>query len=95
MLLSFGFLGPVHWLARFRGNRRRDNNTRDVAAVIIIVLLVVGAARSVPVVSVWPHMLLNETFHIERSTKFMSGHNHSQNGYSYEQKTLSWKLISH
>jgi hypothetical protein len=47
MLLSFGFLGPVHWLARFRGNRRRDSNTRDIAAVIIIVLLVVGAARSV------------------------------------------------
>jgi hypothetical protein len=47
MLLSFGFLGPVHWLARFRGNRRRDSNSRDIAAVIIVVLLVVGAARSV------------------------------------------------
>lgn len=46
MLLSFPLLGPVHWLARYRGNRgRRRENTRDVAAVVIVVLLVVGAAR--------------------------------------------------
>jgi hypothetical protein len=47
MLLSFPLLGPVHWLARYRGNQRgrRRENTRDVAALVIVVLLVVGAAR--------------------------------------------------
>ncbi|KAK0464898.1 uncharacterized protein EV420DRAFT_1511853 [Desarmillaria tabescens] len=46
MLLSVPFLGPVHWLARYRGNRRRNNNSRDITALIIIVLIVVGAARA-------------------------------------------------
>jgi hypothetical protein len=46
MLLSFPLLGPVHWIARYRGNRGRRDNTRDVAAVVIVVLLIVGAARA-------------------------------------------------
>ncbi|KAG7450598.1 uncharacterized protein BT62DRAFT_524586 [Guyanagaster necrorhizus] len=46
MLLSLPFLGPVHWLARYRGNRRRNNDSRDITALIIIVLIVVGAARA-------------------------------------------------
>lgn len=46
MLLSFGALGPVQWIARYRGSRnRRNNNSRDIAALIIISLLLVGAAR--------------------------------------------------
>ena len=47
MLLSLPFLGPVHWLARYRGNRSRRGDTRDVAAMVVIVLLLVGAARCV------------------------------------------------
>lgn len=46
MLLSLPFLGPVHWLARYRGNRSRRGDTRDVAAMVVIVLLLVGAARA-------------------------------------------------
>ena len=44
MLLSAPLLGPVHWLARYRGTRRR-NNSRDVAAIIVVGLLIVGIAR--------------------------------------------------
>ncbi|KAF9270146.1 hypothetical protein L218DRAFT_1071627 [Marasmius fiardii PR-910] len=46
MLLTLPFIGPVHWLARYRGNRRRNNDTRDITAFIIVILLVVGAARA-------------------------------------------------
>ncbi|KAG7099132.1 hypothetical protein E1B28_001004 [Marasmius oreades] len=46
MLLTLPFIGPVHWLARYRGNRRRNNDTRDVTAIILVLLLVVGAARA-------------------------------------------------
>lgn len=46
MLLSLPFLGPVQWIARYRGNRRRGNS-RDMAALIVVLLLVVGAARLV------------------------------------------------
>ncbi|KAI0068444.1 hypothetical protein BV25DRAFT_1911415 [Artomyces pyxidatus] len=46
MLLSLPLLGPVHWIARFRGGRnRRDSRSRDAAAIVIVVLLVVGAVR--------------------------------------------------
>jgi hypothetical protein len=45
MLLSLPFLGPVHWLARYRGNRSRRGDTRDVAAMVVIMLLFVGAVR--------------------------------------------------
>jgi len=46
MLLSLPFLGPVHWLARYRGNRSRRGDTRDAAAMVVVVLLLVGAARA-------------------------------------------------
>ncbi|KAG1864280.1 hypothetical protein DFJ58DRAFT_656280 [Suillus subalutaceus] len=46
MLLSLPFLGPVHWIARFRGNRSRRNNSTDLAAMIILALLLVGIARA-------------------------------------------------
>ncbi|KAK2461980.1 hypothetical protein APHAL10511_006443 [Amanita phalloides] len=45
MLLSAPFLGPIHWLARYRGSRRR-NNSRDIAAIIVVGLLFVGVARA-------------------------------------------------
>jgi len=46
MLLSVGALGPVQWIARYRGSRnRRNNNSRDIAALIIISLLLVGVLR--------------------------------------------------
>ncbi|KAL0951294.1 hypothetical protein HGRIS_008004 [Hohenbuehelia grisea] len=44
MLLSAPFIGPVHWLARYRGSRRRDNS-RDIAAFIIMALLLWGSLR--------------------------------------------------
>ncbi|KAK1233012.1 hypothetical protein PQX77_003814 [Marasmius sp. AFHP31] len=48
MLLTLPFIGPVHWLARYRGNRRRNNNdTRDITALILVLLLALGVARSV------------------------------------------------
>jgi hypothetical protein len=47
MLLSLPFLGPVHWLARYRGNRSRRGDTRDAASMVVIVLLLIGAARHV------------------------------------------------
>jgi len=46
MLLSLPFLGPVHWLARYRGNRSRRGDTRDAASMVVIVLLLIGAARA-------------------------------------------------
>jgi hypothetical protein len=46
MLLTMPFLGPVHWMARYRGNHsRRQQDTRDFAAVVLVALLLVGAAR--------------------------------------------------
>lgn len=47
MLLSLPLLGPVHWIARFRGSRSRRGNSTDVAAMIIVGLLIVGIARHV------------------------------------------------
>lgn len=44
LLLSAPVIGPVHWLARYRGNRRRENS-RDMAALILVGLLSVGALR--------------------------------------------------
>lgn len=55
MFLSLPFLGPLHWLARYRGNRRRNNNSRDITALIIIALIIVGAARLVSISS-FPHL---------------------------------------
>jgi len=46
MLLSLPLLGPVHWIARFRGSRSRRGNSTDVAAMIIVGLLIVGIARA-------------------------------------------------
>ncbi|KAJ8496907.1 hypothetical protein ONZ45_g12258 [Pleurotus djamor] len=45
LLLSAPVIGPVHWLARYRGNRRRENS-RDMAALILVGLLSVGALRA-------------------------------------------------
>ncbi|KAJ6604575.1 hypothetical protein DFH09DRAFT_1123159 [Mycena vulgaris] len=47
MLLSFGFLSPLHMLARYRSSsRRRESSSRDIASLIIIGLVLVGAARA-------------------------------------------------
>ncbi|TFY73689.1 hypothetical protein EWM64_g10323 [Hericium alpestre] len=47
MLLSLPLLGPVHWIARFRGGRsRRSSGSGDAAAIVIVVLLVLGACRA-------------------------------------------------
>lgn len=48
MLVSLPVLAPLQWLARSRGNRRRNNDSaRDIAAFVVVVLIVVGAARCV------------------------------------------------
>lgn len=44
LLLSMPLLGPVHWIARYRGNRRRGDS-KDIAALIVLALLAVGAVR--------------------------------------------------
>ncbi|KAF9455110.1 hypothetical protein P691DRAFT_716330 [Macrolepiota fuliginosa MF-IS2] len=46
MLLSVGYLVPVQWLARYRGNRNRRDNSRDLAALIVVALLVMGTLRA-------------------------------------------------
>lgn len=46
MLLSVP-LGPIHWLTRSRGGRRRNDSRGDMASLIIVVLIIVGAARLV------------------------------------------------
>jgi hypothetical protein len=43
-LMSMPMLGPVQWLARYRGSRRRENS-RDMAALVLVILLIVGALR--------------------------------------------------
>jgi hypothetical protein len=48
MFISAPFLGPLHWLARYRGNRDRRNNSRDIAAILIVLLIVVGIIQYVP-----------------------------------------------
>jgi hypothetical protein len=44
MLFSMPFIGPLQWLARYRGSRRRENS-RDIAALIIMGLLLIGALK--------------------------------------------------
>ncbi|KXN83848.1 E3 ubiquitin-protein ligase MARCH5 [Leucoagaricus sp. SymC.cos] len=46
MLLSVGYLVPVQWLARYRGNRNRRDGSRDLAALIVVALLALGALRA-------------------------------------------------
>jgi len=46
MILSMPFLGPVHWVARYRSSRGRRGSSRDMTAIIVIVLMVIGALRA-------------------------------------------------
>ncbi|KAF8078726.1 hypothetical protein FPV67DRAFT_1466228 [Lyophyllum atratum] len=46
MLLSAPFIGPLQWLARHRGGRRRRDQSRDIAAMVIVALVVLGAVRA-------------------------------------------------
>jgi hypothetical protein len=45
MIFAAPFLGPVQWLARFRGNRRRNRDSKDYTAILIVALLIIGAIR--------------------------------------------------
>jgi len=46
MLFSLPFIGPVHWLARYRGSRNRRGSSRDLAAIVIVGLIIIGALRA-------------------------------------------------
>ncbi|KIL00263.1 hypothetical protein PAXRUDRAFT_821880 [Paxillus rubicundulus Ve08.2h10] len=46
MLLALPNMGPLQWIARWRGNRHRRGNDRDLAAAVIVVFIVIGAART-------------------------------------------------
>ncbi|KAG6381112.1 hypothetical protein JVT61DRAFT_5510 [Boletus reticuloceps] len=46
MILTLPFMGPLQWLARWRGNRTRRGNDRDLAAAVIVIFIVIGAARA-------------------------------------------------
>jgi len=46
MILSMPFLGPVHWIARYRSSRGRRGSSRDMTAIIVIVLMIIGALRA-------------------------------------------------
>ncbi|KAI0033420.1 hypothetical protein K488DRAFT_77912 [Vararia minispora EC-137] len=53
MLFTVG-LGPVQWLARYRGGNRRNrrnNNGTDTATVLLVTLLLIGALRCVGLAS--------------------------------------------
>lgn len=44
MLITAPLIGPVQWIARYRGSRR-NRNSHDIAAVIVVSLLIMGALR--------------------------------------------------
>jgi len=46
MILTLPFMGPLQWIARWRGNRTRRGNDRDLAAAVIIIFIIIGAARA-------------------------------------------------
>jgi len=46
MILALPFMGPLQWIARWRGNRTRRGADRDLAAAVIVVIIVIGVARS-------------------------------------------------
>lgn len=46
MILALPFMGPLQWIARWRGNRSRRGNDRDLAAAVVVIFIVIGAARS-------------------------------------------------
>ncbi|KAG8219745.1 hypothetical protein J3R82DRAFT_716 [Butyriboletus roseoflavus] len=46
MVLTLPFMGPLQWIARWRGNRTRRGNDRDLVAAVIVIFIVIGAARA-------------------------------------------------
>ncbi|KAG9314301.1 hypothetical protein JVU11DRAFT_5090 [Chiua virens] len=46
MILTLPLMGPLQWIARWRGNRTRRGNDRDLAAAVIVIFVVIGAARA-------------------------------------------------
>jgi len=46
MLLALPIMGPLQWIARWRGNRSRRGDDRDLAAAVIVIVVVIGAARA-------------------------------------------------
>jgi len=46
MVLTLPFMGPLQWIARWRGNRTRRGNNTDLAAAVIVIFIVIGVARA-------------------------------------------------
>lgn len=92
MLLSVGALGPVQWIARYRGSRnRRNNNSRDIAALIIISLLLVGAARYLFFISHHPRVVGDKDRPTEPCIKFINLHKFLRKGRFSEPKMQFWR----
>lgn len=79
MILTLPFMGPLQWIARWRGNRTRRGSDRDLAAAVIVIFIMIGAARSAMRLSVslarWL-MLLSEPY-----TKCMAVPASGRNGF--------------
>lgn len=73
MLLSVPFLGPLQWVARWRGNRSRRGNNKDLAAALIIIFIVIGAARSAILYFDYPCHLRAVPEHCTKSTVLLAG----------------------
>ncbi|KIY50547.1 hypothetical protein FISHEDRAFT_38881 [Fistulina hepatica ATCC 64428] len=47
MMLTMPVMGPLHWIARYRGNRRaRDERGRDIATIVVVGLVLLGTFRA-------------------------------------------------
>lgn len=68
MILSMPFLGPVHWIARYRSSRGRRGSSRDMTAIIVIVLMVIGALRFI-----YPSLKLHLCLNTEHLLFYIQG----------------------
>lgn len=71
MILTLPFMGPLQWVARWRGNRTRRGNDRDLAAALIAIFIIIGAARSAMRLSVdkMAHVTLRALYKVYTYTR--------------------------
>ena len=90
MLLTVPYLGPIQWIARYRGGRsRRNNNSRDIAALIVVGLLIIGALRYLSLISSELVRVLMKPGRCIRSISLRSS---LRSEHFSAQKTLFWRL---